>query len=231
MRRAFVALAVLAAVLAGVSTASAAWLTAGSGAGASGAQSLGLPTGTEATATSSSTIHITWSPPAAPSGAPSQYVVRRTAPTAATVCTITVPATLACDDTGLQASTSYSYTVEARLGANWTSGQTLAFNATTPGPPNFLVQLVVSGNKTAGTAFQAQLTATTNGTTTDTSYTGSHTITFSGPHSSPGGNAPSYPATVTFVNGVSQPNPSITLFDAETVALKATDGTITDRSR
>ena len=42
---------------------------------------------------------------------------------------------------------------------------------------------------------------------------------------SPGGNAPTYPDTVTFVNGVSQPNPIITLFDAETVALNGTDGT------
>jgi len=227
VRRAFVALVVVAGVLASVSTAFAAWILAGSGAGASTAQNLGLATSTHAAATSSSSIHITWSAPTAPSASPSQYVVRRIAPTAATVCTLTVPATLVCDDTGLQASTTYSYTVEARIGSNWSSGQTAAFSATTPGPPNFLAQLVLAGNKTAGTAFQIQLTATTNGVTTDTSYTGAHTITFSGPHNSPGGNAPTYPATVTFVNGVSQPNPSITLFDAETVALNASDGTHT----
>jgi hypothetical protein len=225
MRRFVPVLIVLAGLLASVSTAYATFLVAGSGPGASRAQTVGLPTNTQATATSSSSIHITWSAPAAPSAAPSQYVVRRTTPTTATVCTVTIPATLACDDTGLTASTTYSFTVEARVGSNWSSGQTATFSATTPGPPNFLVQLLAPGSKNAGTAFQVQLTATTNGVTTDTNYSGSHAITFSGPHNSPGGNAPTYPATVTFVNGVSQPNPSVTLFDAETVALNATDGT------
>jgi len=84
---------------------------------------------------------------------------------------------------------------------------------------------VVPGNKTAGAAFQVQITATTNGATVDTTYTGAHALVFSGPHNSPSGKTPSYPASVTFQNGVSVPNPTLTLFDAESTSLMVTDGT------
>ncbi len=189
--------------------------------GTSAGLTLGLPTSPAATATSSTTIHVTWTAPSS-GPAPAQYVVRRTAPTTATVCTVSAP-TVACDDTGLSPSTTYSYTVQSRIGTNWVSGQTTAVSATTSNPPTLNVSL--SGTKTAGTAFNVTLTATTNGTTTDTSYTGSKTITFSGPSDAPSGAAPSYPASVTFFNGVGTATP-ITLKAAETVTLDATDGTI-----
>ena len=67
------------------------------------------------------------------------------------------------------------------------------------------------------------MTATTNGITVDSSYTGTKTITFSGPGSSPSGAAPVYPATVNFVAGVG--TATVTLVRAETVSLEATDGT------
>ena len=93
-------------------------------------------------------------------------------------------------------------------------------SATTASPPNFLVS--VPGTQQAGTRFQATLTATTNGVTVDTTYRGNKTITFSGPSSSPAGNAPVYPATVRFTNGVGRPQ--IRLYAAETVTLAVTDG-------
>jgi hypothetical protein len=114
--------------------------------------------------------------------------------------------------------------VEARLGTNWSSGQSGAANATTFNPPTLNVALAVAGSKTAGTAFNVTLTATTNGVTTNTAYTGSKVITFSGPSNAPSGAAPTYPASVTFASGVG--TAGITLRAAETVSLGATDGTI-----
>jgi hypothetical protein len=219
-RRGVVGLIALLATLLVAVPASAAWKAVGLGSGTASARSVGLPTSTAASATSWNTVHVTWAAPGGASVAPSQYVVRRTAPSATTVCTVP-STTFACDDTGLSGSTTYTYTVEAKA-ANWSSGQTPGFNATTPAPPTFKVA-TAAGNKTAGTAFTVTLTATTNGVTTDTTYTGAHAIAFSGPSNSPSGNTPTYPATVTFAAGVG--TATITLFDAQTVTLGATDGT------
>jgi hypothetical protein len=88
-------------------------------------------------------------------------------------------------------------------------------------------QLSNPGTRTAGTAFNVTITAVFNGAT-DTSYTGSKAITFSGPVTSPSGTAPSYPASVTFTNGVGTAN--ITLYKAQTTSLTATQGAITGTS-
>jgi large repetitive protein len=83
------------------------------------------------------------------------------------------------------------------------------------------------GARTVGTAFNVTLTALFNGTT-DTGYTGSKTVTFAGPSNAPDGTAPTYPATVSFSNGVG--TASITLVDAESATLTATQGAITGTS-
>jgi hypothetical protein len=206
----------------GASAASAAWAPGGGGSGTSTGVSLGVPTSVAASPTNSTTVHVTW---AAPSSGPTpgQYTVRRTSPSTATVCTVSSP-TGGCDDTGLTASTTYQYTVQSLLGTNWVSSQSSAVSATTPAAPTLKVALAPTGTKTAGTAFNVTLTATTNGTTTNTAYTGSKTVTFSGPSTAPDGTAPTYPATVTFASGVGTAN--INLKAAETATLNATDGTI-----
>jgi hypothetical protein len=134
------------------------------------------------------------------------------------ICSATT--NLSCDDTGLSPSSTYGYTVEARLGTNWLSGQTTQVNATTnsapAGTPNFKVELVTPGNKTAGTAFDVRVTAQ-NGTTTDATYTGSHNLTFSGPGQNAGFAAPTYPTSGTFTAGVA--TVSVTLRKAETATL------------
>ncbi len=80
------------------------------------------------------------------------------------------------------------------------------------------------GSVSAGTAFNETITATLSSGATDTSYTGSKTLTFSGPSNSPSGKAPSYPASVTFTSGVGKA--SITLYDAQSTALEATQGIV-----
>jgi hypothetical protein len=220
-----VLLAITAAIVVLIShlgPAGAAWSPISAGSGQSAARSVGLPTATAATATSSSTVNVTWAGPGAASPTPTQYVVQRTAPTAATVCAV-AGTTFACQDSGLGPVTTYTYTVEARIGA-WSSGPTAGFQATTPAPPAFTV-VPTSGTRTAGTAFNVVVTATTDGVTTDTSYVGAHAVTFTGPGTSPSGATPSYPATVTFSSGVGVA--SVTLVAAETSALTVGDGTRT----
>ncbi len=220
MRRTAALAIFVALVVFGATAAFAGWSPSGSGSGYSSARSQGLPTSTAAAGTGPTSISITWAAPTGGSVSPTQYVVRRTAPTTATVCTVG-DAVFSCNDTGLTTNTTYTYTVEARIGSNWSSGQTAGFTGTTANA-TFIVAPGAAA-KTAGTAFTTTITATTNGVTTDTSYAGVKTITFSGPASSPSGQAPTYPASVTFVAGVG--SASITLYKVETVTLAATDGT------
>lgn len=222
MRRLVVAF-VVAFVAFGSHPAFGAWTTGSIATGTASARSIGVPTSVTATALSSSSVKIDWAAPGGGSVTPTQYVVSRTAPTAGTVCTVSAP-TVTCTDTGLSGSTVYSYTVAARVGTNWTSGPSATASATTPAGPTFVVT-TAGGTKTAGTAFTVNITATTNGVTTDTAYAGVKTLTFSGPGNAPSGAAPTYPASVTFAAGVG--TASVTLRRAETVSLAVTDGTRT----
>ena len=197
----------------------AAWRASANGSGNAAARPLGGPAAVTAVAPSSSTVLVGWSAPSS-GPAPDGYTVRRVAPTAAVVCSVGAT-TFACADSGLAASTSYSYTVESRLGS-WTSVPSGPVSVTTPAPGPYLVS-VGAGTRTAGSSFSATITATTNGATVDTTYTGTKTVAFSGPSASPSGQTPSYPATVTFTAGIG--HATIALFDAGSATLVATDGT------
>jgi type II secretory pathway pseudopilin PulG len=97
-------------------------------------------------------------------------------------------------------------------------------------PPDTFGFSNITSPTTAGTQFTvATITAQLYSGGTDTSYTGTKTLTFTGPGTSAKGNAPTYPASVTFTNGVAS-NVPITLFKAETTALTATQGLITGTS-
>jgi hypothetical protein len=83
-------------------------------------------------------------------------------------------------------------------------------------------------SQTAGTAFNVTVTALDTYGNTATGFTGSQTIAFSGPSNSPNNTAPSYPASVTFTTGSG--TASITLYDAQTTTLTATQGSVTGSS-
>jgi hypothetical protein len=53
-------------------------------------------------------------------------------------------------------------------------------------------------------------------------------VAFTGPSDSPDGTAPAYPASVTFAGGVG--TAAVTVFDAETTTLTATQGTLAGTS-
>lgn len=91
------------------------------------------------------------------------------------------------------------------------TGTTFTVSAPTPAAP------------TAGSSFTVTLTAQLVGGGTDTTYGGTRTITFSGASNSPWGFTPTYPATVTFTNGVGVA--TITADNAGSTTLNATDGT------
>ncbi len=82
--------------------------------------------------------------------------------------------------------------------------------------------------QTAGSSFNTTLTARDEYGNTATGYTGAKTLSWSGPAGSPSGHAPEYPTTattVTFASGVGKAT-SIKLYDAQSTALKVTDGSI-----
>jgi hypothetical protein len=88
------------------------------------------------------------------------------------------------------------------------------------------------GAQTAGTAFPSTsktISLRENGSAATTfngvAYTGTKAITFSGPDAAPDGTSPTYPATISFTNGVGTvPAGSMTVVDAGTgVSLTATD--------
>jgi hypothetical protein len=83
--------------------------------------------------------------------------------------------------------------------------------------------------QTAGSAFEATITAKDSFGNTVTSYAGTKAITFGGAGVSPLNNTPKYPATVTFSGG-SGKAASITLYNASATTLTAGDGTISGTS-
>jgi type II secretory pathway pseudopilin PulG len=114
-------------------------------------------------------------------------------------------------------------------GATSACGSSMPSTVVTVPPDTFGIS-AIGASQTAGTAFTiGTITAQLYSGGTDTSYTGSKTLTFTGPSTSPNGNAPTYPATVTFTNGVAS-NVSITLYSAQTTSLTATQGLVTGTS-
>jgi hypothetical protein len=83
-------------------------------------------------------------------------------------------------------------------------------------------------SQTAGTAFNVTLTALDAYGNTATGYAGSQAITFGGPANPPNNTAPTYPASVTFTAGTG--TAAITLVDAQTTTLTATQGSVTGTS-
>jgi hypothetical protein len=81
---------------------------------------------------------------------------------------------------------------------------------------------------TAGSAFNETLTAKDPYGNAATGYSGSKTVAFTGPASSPSGKAPSYPSSVSFTAGVG--TASITLFDVQSTTLTATQSTVSGSS-
>jgi hypothetical protein len=82
--------------------------------------------------------------------------------------------------------------------------------------------LPTPSTQTAGTPFNETLTALDAYGNTATGYNGNKAIVFTGPASSPSGEAPKYPASITFTSGLG--TASITIYDAGSTKLGAQEG-------
>jgi hypothetical protein len=102
------------------------------------------------------------------------------------------------------------------------SGATSSFAVATPGANYFALSIPAA--QTAGIAFSETVTALDQWANKVTGYTGTKTLTWSGPSNSPNLTAPSYPTTLSFSSGVG--TATIKLYDAQTTTLTATQGTL-----
>ena len=183
--------------------------------------SLVAPTAPTAAPNGGGAITIGWSPSSQPSGVVAHYRVTRTSgpgsPT--TVCTVTSSVT-SCQDSGLNPTTAYQYSVVSILD-NWQSVAATA--STTTATPTYAITLS-PGPYTAGTPITVQTVTAQLSGVTDTTYTGSKTINWSGLLISPSGHAPTYPSgSVTFSNGVASPSSTFTAYAGGASSLVATD--------
>jgi hypothetical protein len=155
---------------------------------------------------------LAWSGPAnAPSGQAPEY------PASATAVTFTEGVGTASQ---VKLYDAVSTTLKAKEGAiEGTSG-----SFTVKAGPATSFSVPAQSERTAGTAFNVTVTALDAWHNTAKSYAGAKTLTWSGPSSSPSGQAPSYPATVTFTTGAG--TASIKLYDAQSTTLKASEGTL-----
>jgi len=154
---------------------------------------------------------LTWSGPAnAPSGQAPEY------PASATAVTFTEGVGTASQ---LKLYDAQSPTLKVKEGA--IEGVSVAFTVKAAAANSF--SLPTPAAQTAGTAFNETVTAWDTWHNIAKSYVGAKTLLWSGPASSPSGQAPVYPATVTFAAGAG--TASIKLYDAQSTTLKATEGT------
>lgn len=155
-RAAMVVLVVAVLTLGSATTASAFWTVAvvnGSGAHAlATASSLTPPTAAAAVQSSTTSVQVSWTPPASQL-AGARYTVTRTSGVGAGTVVCAAVSTTSCTDTGLATGSTYGWSVVAVIGQNWrssvaTAGATLLGVATT---------LLASGN--VGSAYSQTLSA------------------------------------------------------------------------
>ena len=218
----------LAFALLGVGGAAWAFFAAsGSGSGNAATGTLGGPSAVTASA-SGSTVALSWTAP--PGLSPTGYYVQRSAGTAAGTCASSAGSPLAgtstsCSDTGV-ATGSYTYTVVAVLGG-WTSSATSNSATVAPSVLDHF-QVTAPASAVAGSPINATVTAKDASDATLTSYSGSHTLAWSGPGPAPSGAAPTYPTSVTFSGGVG--TAVVTLVQSETTTLTSSEGAISGTS-
>ena len=163
---------------------------------------------------------IVWS---GPHSSPGPVVTAPSYPSTATALTFSGAGTATATNIKLYDAESVTLTA--------TQGTTSGAAALTVGsaPVSQFALTPTTSTPTAGVAFNVAIAALDLYGNAATSYTGAKTIVWSGPHSSPGPvvTAPSYPSTatgLTFSGAGTATATNITLYDAESVTLTATQG-------
>ncbi len=205
---------------------------------------LNTPTITAATPAAGGTVTLTWGTVTPPgTGAVSYYVTRDDGTPAGTCPTAVAPTTvLTCKDAGV-AIGSHEYEVTA-VWETWTAMSATKTATVTIGEA---AKFTISGSAstlTAGnTGINLTITAKDVNNSTVTTYTGSHSLVFSGASASPGGTNPAVvnsagtavnfgsATALTFTAGVasvaSSKNGVLRLYRAGSAAVVATEGSLT----
>lgn len=180
--------AVLIAVLCG--SAFAYFTTTGAGSATAGLPKLSAPTISSAVPAIGGTVALTWTAVTPPGTGTVTYVVVRDGDEPAGNCpTTSSPGTAtSCTDKGLEVGT-HTYTVRAKWHSwNATSGSAQA-KVTIGAATHFRIE-AATATPGVGVGDSLTITALDEKNSTVTTYTGSHSLTFSGASSSPGGTAP-----------------------------------------
>ncbi|HEY8809784.1 MAG TPA: hypothetical protein VIM28_07150 [Solirubrobacterales bacterium] len=164
--------------------------TTGAGSATAGLPKLSAPTISSAVPAIGGTVALTWTAVTPPGSGTVTYSVLRdggepagNCPSAATPGAVTT-----CTDSGLAVGT-HTYTVSARWHSwNATSGSAQA--KVTVGAATHFTIGAASATPGAGVGDNLTITALDEKGSTVTSYSGSHSLIFSGASASPGGNAP-----------------------------------------
>jgi hypothetical protein len=239
-RAAGIAAAATVAAMAG--TALGYFTTSGVGSASASVADLGIPSISAATPAAGGTVALTWTAVTAPGSGTVTYSVTRDGGTPAGDCpTVASPAAVTtCTDSAV-AIGEHTYTVTARW-RSWTETSAKKSATVTIGAATKFAISAASSTPAAGAADNLTITAKDVNNSTVTTYTGSHSLTFSGASSSPGGNAPTVvnsagtvvafgsATALTFTSGVasvsSSKNGLMRLYAAGATTISATDGSI-----
>jgi hypothetical protein len=242
----FAGLFLTAAVIALASSALAFFSANGAGNAAAAVTKLTAPTISAATPAAGGAVSLTWSPVTPPGeGTVTYYVTRdggkpagncpdQTAPTAVTSCT-----------DGAVPIGEHTY----KVATVWHTWEALGTGQTSKITVGVVTAFTVSASATsivAGGSSNLTITAKDEKGNTVTTYTGSHSLVFSGASASPGGTQPTVVSTsgtatnfgtataIAFTNGVatvaSSKNGLVKLYQAGTANVAATEGSATTPS-
>jgi hypothetical protein len=233
--------AALAAALVGSAFA---YLTSqGLGSASAAVSTLTKPTITAATAAAGGTVSLTWSAATAPGEEAVKYYVTRDGEDPAGTCAApAVPvAATSCKDSEVAIGT-HIYTVTA-VWRSWSSTSSTRSATVTVGEATHFTVTAATVTPAVSVADNLTITAKDEKESTVTTFTGSHSLVFSGAPSSPGGTAPTvanssgtavaFGATtaLTFTSGVvtvaSSKNGVLKLYRAAAANIVATEGSIT----
>jgi hypothetical protein len=185
-----IAVAVALVIATASGSALAYFTTTGTGSTSAGVSKLSAPTISGATPAVGGTVALTWSAVTPPGSGTVTYSVTRDGGAPAGNCpSSAVPGTVTtCTDSGVGVGT-HSYVVTARW-RSWSAASSTSTAKVTIGPVTHFDLKAASTAPVAGATDNLTITAQDENNATVTTYTGSHSLVFSGASASPGGTAP-----------------------------------------
>jgi hypothetical protein len=216
----------------------------GAGTASAGVSKLTAPTITAITPAVGGTVSLAWSAATPPDSATAvkYYVTRDGGDPGGTCAAPAVPAAAtSCKDSGVPVGT-HTYTVTA-VWRSWTVTSGVQTAKITVGEADHFTVTATTTTPGVGVSTNLTITAKDENESTVTTYTGSHSLVFSGAASSPGGTAPTVvnssgtatafgkTTALTFTSGVaavsSSRNGVLKVYKSGPAEVVATEGTIT----